>query len=348
MRAVVMNAFREPMTVEDLPDPACPKNGVIVETGACGICRSDWHSWTGHWPEGVPFPAVLGHEFAGRVVEVGAEVRRVKRDDRVVIPFCGGCGYCEWCIAGLHHVCDEPFQPGFATWGGFGQLVPVLQADINCIPLPDTIDFLSAAAMGCRFMTSFQGLTGAAELQAGEWVAVHGSGGIGLSAVMIASALGAQVIAIDIDSEKLDFAKRLGAIHGVNASNCDPAEAIREITAGGAQVSIDALGIEATCRNSVRSLRKRGRHVQIGITSPEQKGEVSMPVDDIMSRELRIIGSHGMPLSGYGPLIKMVAAGKLRPAELVTRTVTLEETWPILSSMENYATTGFVVIDRYQ
>jgi D-arabinose 1-dehydrogenase-like Zn-dependent alcohol dehydrogenase len=292
-------------------------------------------------------------------------VRRVKKGDRVVVPFCGGCGHCEWCLSGNHQVCDNPFQPGFVTWGGFGQLVPVERADINCIALPDAIDFLAAAAMGCRFMTAFQGLVaaaamgcrfmtafqglvGAGNVQAGEWVAVHGSGGIGLSAVMIAAALGGQVIAVDIDSKKLDFARQFGALHGVNASNCDPAEAIHDLTGGGAQVSIDALGIAATCRNSVRSLRKRGRHIQIGITAPEDKGEVSLPTDDIMGRELRrIIGSHGMPLSGYRPLLKMVAAGQLAPQDLVTATVPLEETWPVLESMEKFATTGFVVIDRY-
>ncbi len=347
MRAVVMHAFREPMELVELPDPACPADGVIVETAACGICRSDWHSWTGHWPESVPFPAVLGHEFAGVVVEVGPDVKRVKVGERVVVPFCGGCGACEWCIAGHHNVCDDPFQPGFHTWGGFGQLVPIEHADINCIALPESVAFLSAAAMGCRFMTSFQGLVGAAEIKAGEWVAVHGSGGVGLSAVMIANALGAQVIAVDIDSDKLDFAKRFGATHVVNASNCDPAEVIQDLTSGGAEVSIDALGIEATCRNSVRSLRKRGRHVQIGITAPEQKGEAHLPMDDIMGRELRIIGSHGMPLSGYGPMIKMVASGQLNPAALVTSTVSLADTWPVLHSMESFQTTGFVVIDKY-
>jgi D-arabinose 1-dehydrogenase-like Zn-dependent alcohol dehydrogenase len=346
MRAVVMHAFREPMTLESLPDPACPENGVILETAACGICRSDWHSWAGHWPD-VPFPAVLGHEFAGTVVEVGKEVKRLAKGDRVIVPFCGGCGTCEWCIAGHHNVCDNPVEPGFKTWGGFGQLIPVEQADINCIPLPEEIDFLAAAAMGCRFMTSFHGLVETAKLQAGEWVAVQGSGGIGLSAIMIGAALGAEVIAVDIDSEKLDMAKTFGARHVVNASNCDPAEAIQDITGGGSQVSVDALGIEATCQNSVRSLRKRGRHVQIGITAPEQEGWASLPVDDIMGKELRILGSHGMPLSGYGAMLRMVSAGKLRPADLVTATVPLAETWPVLDSMAKFATKGFVVIDDY-
>lgn len=347
MRAVVMNAFRQPMTLETLPDPACPDKGVILETAACGICRSDWHSWAGHWPDEVPLPAVLGHEFAGTVVELGKDVRHLAKGDRVVVPFCGGCGTCEWCIAGLHNICDAPVEPGFASWGGFGQLVPVDQAEINCIPLPDEIDFLAAAAMGCRFMTSFHGLVERAKLQPGEWLAVQGSGGIGLSAVMIGATLGAQVIAVDIDSGKLDMAKRFGADHVVNASNCDPAEAILDITGGGAQVSLDALGIETTCRNSLRSLRKRGRHVQIGISAPEQKGWASLPVDDIMGKELCVLGSHGMPLSGYPAMLRTVSAGKLKPADLVSATVPLAETWPVLESMTNFATRGFVVIDDY-
>lgn len=346
MRAVVMNAFREPMELTTLPDPECPRNGVIVETAACGICRSDWHSWIGHWPE-VEFPAVLGHEFAGVVVEVGLEVRSVKKGDRVIVPFCGGCGYCEWCVEGNHQVCDEPYMPGFTTWGGFGQLVPVEHADMNCIALPENIDFVAAAAMGCRFMTAYNGLVSSAALRPGEWVAVHGSGGIGLSAVMIASSLGAKVIAVDIDSDKLEFAKTFGATHTINGAECDPVEAIQDLTKGGAQVSVDALGVLATCRNSVNSLRKRGRHIQLGITPPELKGQVPVPIDEIVARELRIIGSHGMPLSGYSRLLQMVSSGVLKPESLVTSTVPLAETGSVIEAMENFGTTGFVVIDEY-
>ncbi len=346
MRAVVMTGFRQPMELQDVPDPACPKDGVILETAACGICRSDWHTWTGHWSD-VPVPGILGHEFAGTVIEVGPDAKRVKVGDRVIVPFCSGCGHCEWCIDGKHHICDEPFQPGFSAAGGFAQLVSIDHADINCIALPESIDFLSAAAMGCRFMTSFHGLVSTARIKPGEFVAVHGSGGIGLSAIMVAAAVGAEPIAVDIDSKKLDFAKKLGAVHVVNASNCDPAAAIQEITKGGAQISVDALGMQVTTHNSIRSLRKQGRHVQIGITAPEQKGEASIPIDLVMGNELQILGSHGMPISGYGAMLSMVAAGRLKPADIVTSTVPLEQTWPVMESMENFGTTGFVVIDRY-
>ncbi len=347
MRAAVMDDFRAPIEVREVPEPECDAGGAIVRVEACGICRSDWHSWIGHWPDDVPLPAVLGHEFAGVVEEVGAGVRRVRPGDRVIVPFCGGCGLCEWCLHGHHHVCDEPYQPGFAVWGGFGRYVDLRQADLNAVLLPDEVDFITAAGMGCRYMTAFHGLVGRARISAGQWVAVHGCGGVGLSAVQIAAALGARAIAVDIDSKKLDFARELGAAEVVNGSNADPAEAIRDLTGGGAQVSIDALGIAATCRNSVLSLRKRGRHVQIGITSPQEGGEVSLPVDRIMGDELEILGSHGMPLGSYNSLLDLVTAETLDPGRLVTRRVPLEETGPVLAAMERFETTGFVVIDRY-
>ena len=342
-----MESFGEPLLVQDVSDPACPADGALVRVEACGICRSDWHVWLGHWPD-LDFPLIMGHELAGTVEEVAPGVAAVTPGDRVIVPFCGGCGGCEWCLAGHHNVCDAPFSPGFTSPGGFGRYAPVTKAGLNLVPLPDAIDFVTATAMGCRYMTAFHGVANIGQVAAGEWLAVHGCGGVGLSAVQIANALGAQVIAVDIDSQKLDMAAANGASHKVNASNCDPAEAIHEITKGGAQVSIDALGVATTCRNSVRSLRKRGRHVQIGITAPDQKGECALPTDDIMGRELQILGSHGMPLSSYSKLLDLVTAGKLDPKRLVTRTVPLDATPVVLESMENFETAGFVVIDSYE
>jgi D-arabinose 1-dehydrogenase-like Zn-dependent alcohol dehydrogenase len=350
MRAAVMEGIRKPLAVRNMPDPTPQSHGAVIRVEANGICRSDWHLWTGDWTwlgVQVQFPHVPGHEFCGVVEDVGRDVSRVKTGDRVLVPFSQGEGTCEWCRGGHSNICDTPLAPGFAYWGGFGRHVAVPFADLNLVPLPESIGFVDAASMGCRYMTSFHGIVDQAEVRAGEWVAVHGCGGIGLSAVQIATALGANVIAVDVSDEKLDLAKKLGAVAAIHAAKDEPVSAIMQITSGGVQVSIDALGIAATCRNSVMCLRKRGRHLQIGLTTAAEKGEVSLPVDILVFKEARIIGSLGMQAPRFGAMLQMVESGKLAPGKLVNRTIPLEEASSVLESMDRFATVGVTVIDRY-
>lgn len=350
MRAAVMEGVREPLVVRELPDPDCPSHGAVVRVEANGICRSDWHGWVGDWDWiglAFEFPHVLGHEFCGVVEAVGRDVTRFEPGDRVIVPFSQGEGHCDMCRSGHSNVCRHGMAPGFDYWGGFGRLSAIPYADVNLVPLPEEVSFVDGAGLGCRYMTSFHGLASQALVRPGEWVAVHGCGGIGLSAVQIATALGGNVIGVDIDPAKLDFARRLGAVETVHAGNADPAEAIKEITKGGAHLSVDALGIAATCRNSVRSLRPRGRHLQIGMTSGAERGDIALPIDLIAGLELVIVGSQGMPAVGYDAMLAMIAGGKLRPGELVTSRVPLEEAGTVLASMEDFATLGITVIDRY-
>ncbi|HJQ85421.1 MAG TPA: zinc-dependent alcohol dehydrogenase family protein [Candidatus Binatia bacterium] len=350
MKAAVMEAIHQPLVVREVPDPTPPANGVVLQVEANGICRSDWHLWTGDWSwvgVQVAVPHVLGHEFCGVVDEVGPEVTRWKKGDRVLVPFSMGDGSCEWCRSGHHNVCDSIMTPGVVSWGGYARRAAVPFADVNLVELPPKIGFVEAASMGCRFMTSFHGIVDQARVQAGEWVAVHGCGGVGLSAVQIATALGANVIAVDVSDEKLAFAKELGAVATVNAGKTDPAGTILELTKGGAHVSVDALGIAATCRASIMSVRKRGRHLQIGLTSAAEKGEIAVPIDLLVLKEASIIGSLGMQAPRFGAMLQMVETGKLAPGKLVHRTVPLEEAGAVLASMDRFATVGVTVIDRY-
>src|SRR5918994_1221018 len=233
MRAVVLRAFGEPLRVETVPDPEPPADGVVVAVRATGVCRSDWHGWMGHDPA-ISLPHVPGHELAGEVVAAGPEVRGFKPGDRVTVPFCCGCGRCEPCRQGWTQICDVDFQPGFTAWGSF--------ADLNLVRLPESLGFVEAASLGCRFMTAFAALTEHGRVAAGEWVAVHGCGGVGLSAVMIASALGASVVAVDIDPSTLELARSLGAASVVDARAGDAADAVAELTGGGAHAAFDAPG----------------------------------------------------------------------------------------------------------
>jgi D-arabinose 1-dehydrogenase-like Zn-dependent alcohol dehydrogenase len=349
MKAAVMEGYRQPLIVRELADPPLPDHGARVRVEANGICRSDWHTWAGDWVwlRALEFPFVLGHEFCGVVEEVGAASTRFKPGDRVIVPFSQGEGACPECLSGHHNVCENPPSPGWTYWGGYGERVAVPYADINLVRLPPSITFVEGASLGCRFMTAFHGLVDRARVRAGEWVAVHGCGGIGLSAVQIASAAGANVIAVDIEPMKLEAARRQGAVHTVNAATEDVVVAIRELTRGGAHVAVDALGVAATCRNSILCLRKRGRHLQIGLTGAAERGDIAVPIDFIVAGELTLLGSLGMAPPRYGSLLSLVERGRLRPGALVSRTVPLEEAGAVLASMDDFGTTGVVVIDRY-
>ena len=350
MRAAVMEAVRAPLVVREVPEPACPRDGAIVRVEANGVCRSDWHAWVGDWDwlgYQVPCPHVLGHEMSGVVEEVGPEARGFHAGDRVIVPFCQGEGACEMCRQGMQNLCRNGFAIGFAYWGGFGRYVAVPHADVNLVILPETIGFVDGASLGCRFMTAFHGIVDQAQVRPGEWVAVHGCGGVGLSAVQIASALGANVIGVDIGADKLAAARQHGAVETVHAGDADAARAVRELTKGGAHVAIDALGIEATCTNAIRSLRARGRHLQIGLTSSAERGKIALPIDLIVGKELTVVGSHGMHVPRYASMLAMIETGKLNPRTLVSRTIALEQAGEVLAAMDDYATLGIAVIDRY-
>ncbi|MET1003948.1 MAG: alcohol dehydrogenase catalytic domain-containing protein, partial [Propionibacteriaceae bacterium] len=291
MRAVVYDAIGEQPVVREVPPPVCPADGVVVAVGATGVCRSDWHAWRGHDP--VELPHIPGHELAGRIVEVGSAVRHFRVGDRVTVPFVCGCGVCETCLAGDAQVCPNQTQPGFTGPGSFAERVALHAADANLVALPDAVDLVTAASLGCRFATAFRALTAHGRVGAGDWLAVYGCGGVGLSAVMIGVALGARVVAVDISPPALALAADLGAEATVNSSQVDPAAAVRELTGGGAQVSLDALGSSQTAVASVRSLRRRGRHLQVGLLLGDQ-ATPPLPMDLVLSRELELYGSHGM------------------------------------------------------
>ncbi len=350
MKAAVFQGTKKPLVVQDVPDPECAPNGALIRVEANGVCRSDWHAWSGdwHWMGLVAQPGqVLGHELCGVVEEVGKDVRTFKKGDRVVVPFSQGDGTCDYCRNGQSNVCDTPLTPGFSYSGGFGRMVPVPFADLNLVALPKSVDFVEAASMGCRFMTSFHGIVDRAQVKPGEWVAVFGCGGIGLSAINTAAAVGANVIGIDLDSAKLELAKGMGANHVINGKKTDAVAAVVELTKGGAHVSVDALGIAATCRNSIMSLRKQGRHVQIGLTTAAEGGEISLPIDRMVTMELQLIASLGMQASHYPAMLQMLEAGKISPKKMVTGTCNLSGINKVFEEMNTFQNVGVTVINDY-
>lgn len=352
MRAAVVEELNKPLIVRNVPDPECPADGAIVRVGANGICRTDWHLWTGDWAwRGLAIepPFVLGHEFSGTVEEAGRDVTGWKKGDRVIFPMNPGEGACEWCRSGNQHICDSGSKlvPGVAYWGAFAEYVAVRYADVNLVRLPDAISFVDSASMACRYMAAFHGIVDQADVRGGEWVVIYGAGGMGLSAVQIATAIGGKVIAIDIRAEALSIAQELGAVHTINSRIDDPVEAVRTLTQGGAHVSIDALGIEETCRSSVLSLRKLGRHVQLGHTTRKEKGYVPLPIDVILLNELKLLGVFGMQGQRYGRMLAMCEAGMLKPGQITRQKVDLDAATFVLRAMGSYDTAGVAVIDRF-
>jgi propanol-preferring alcohol dehydrogenase len=353
MRAAQITAFHRPIQVDEVPVAAPRADGAVVRVEASGVCRSDWHFWNQDlaWIGlNLKLPANPGHEVGGVVEEVGRDVRTIKVGDRVTIPFHEADGTCPECRAGFQNLCDHLIVPGVQRGGGWAQYVTVTAADLNCIPLPEGVDILSAAALGCRYMTAYRAVTDRGSVQPGQWLAVHGCGGVGLSAVQIAAASNTMVVAVDVDDRKLAKARDEGAAATVNALGLTPeqvGEAVKEVTGGGAHVSLDALGRAFTFHQSIQSLRKRGRHVQAGITSQEERGQVAIPVDMLTMMEWEIVGSLGNPHPKYAELLALVARQKLRPARLVTREIALGDVTGTLERMTRFETVGFEVITRF-
>ncbi len=346
MKAVLYEKFQQPPRVVTLPDPTPQADGVVIKVEATGVCRSDWHGWMGHDSD-IALPHVPGHELAGVVQAVGRDVRNWRVGDRVTVPFICSCGACPECHAGQQQVCLHQEQPGFTHWGSFAEYVGIHRADLNLVALPDSIDFATAASLGCRFATAFRAVVDQGKVSAGQWVAVHGCGGVGLSAVMIASAVGANVVAIDIDDAKLALSRDLGAAHTINgASGTDVPEAVIALSKGGAHVSLDALGHPTTCFNSILNLRPRGKHVQVGLMLGEHTAP-PVPMARIIGKELEILGSHGMQAHRYGAMLDMITAGRLAPSRLVGSRISLAQAPEALMGMDRFQSVGATVITTF-
>ena len=345
MKALVYETFQGPLRMQYVKDPEPAPDGVVIKVTATGLCRSDWHGWMGHDPD-IQLPHIPGHELAGTIAAIGKQVTRFSIGDRVTVPFVCACGSCFQCISGNHQVCDTQSQPGFTHWGSFAEYVAIDYADTNLVKLPEEISDTTAATLGCRFITAFRAVVDQGKTSGGQYIAVHGCGGVGLSAIMIAQALGAQVIAVDIHEETLAFAKALGATHTINATQHDVVGTIKELSRGGAHVSLDALGSQETCFNSIANLRKRGKHIQVGLMTGDHQ-HPRIPMDRVLADELEIIGSHGMQAFRYSEMLSMIKHGKLQPEKLIERTITLEDAASALPAMNDFTNKGVQVINTF-
>jgi alcohol dehydrogenase len=244
-------------------------------------------------------------------------------------------------------VCPNQFQPGFTAWGSFAEYVALDYADTNLVRVPDTIGFDAAASLGCRFATSFRAVVDQGRIKPGEWLVVHGCGGVGLSAVATGRALGARVIAVDVQDEKLASARQLGAELALRGDD-DKAllDAIADATGGGAHISIDALGHRGTCRNSILSLRRRGRHVQVGLLLGDQ-ADPPLPMGRVIGWELELLGSHGMQAHRYGDMLALILSGRIDPDDLISRRIALSDAPAALMDVPQSTERGVTVITDF-
>jgi alcohol dehydrogenase len=338
MRAILVEKYGVLPTVQDVPPPVPSEGGVVLKVEATGLCRSDWHGWQGHDSD-IVLPHVPGHEFAGTIAALGPGVTGWQVGDRVTSPFICACGECEQCLAGNQQVCPNQLQPGFNYWGSFAEYVALPFAEVNLIRLPDSLDFDTAAGLGCRFATSFRAVRQVGRVQAGEGVVVFGCGGVGLSAVMIAAALGARVIAVDTNPAALALATQYGAADTVLA-HPDTVQEILDLTGGGAHVTMDALGSSQIVQDALRSLRPRGRHLQVGLLP----SGVQLDMSRLIGQELEWLGSHGMAAHAYPEMLALVASGELKPADLITRVIGLDEVPAALDALSTASPAGVTVI----
>ncbi|ADQ69069.1 Zn-dependent alcohol dehydrogenase [Halogeometricum borinquense DSM 11551] len=355
MDAVVFQGVDEPLELRSVDRPDCDANGVVVETEACGICRSDWHAWQGDWEwlGIIPQPGLIfGHEPVGRIVEVGENVTRFSEGEMVTNPFNLSDGTCPYCRAGRGNICESSIPMGFVHFqkGAFAEEYSVRNADQNLIKVPEDVPAREIAGLGCRFATAFHGVSQRVDIKAGDWVAVHGCGGVGLSAVHTATALGGNVIAIDIVEEKLEFARDLGAVETINSTEVDDIpQAVKSITDGGrgVSVSVEALGISQTIKDSVNCLAPGGQHLQVGLTTSEEGGEVSLPIDFMVQDEREFYGTYGMPPHEYDDIFRMMSSGKIDPGKIVSETCSLGDIPSVMERLGEYDTMGIPVCTEF-
>ena len=355
MRAVQADAIRRPMVLRDIAVPDIGEHDALVRVVASGICRTDWHVWNGDWTWAgldLPLPITLGHEIGGVVERVGSEVTNLKPGMKVCVPFNFADGTCPYCRRGKQNLCEN------AAWnfttpgsGGFAEYARVPNAQLNCIPLPEHVTERDGAALGCRYMTAYRAVRSRANVRPGETVLVIGVGGVGRSAVQIATAMGGLVIAVDSKPSALEAAKKLGAIAVVNSADLEPediAKRVKDANGGlGVEVAIDAMGGHVTTPAAMNALAKGGRLVVAGLTTQDDQGDIIIPVDQLVLSEWSVMGTLGNPHGDYGDLLQLVNSGRLQPSKLIGEEVALRDVQSVFDRLPKFETEGFTVITNF-
>ncbi len=319
MKAAILYAAKEPLRIEEIPTPTPGAGEVLVKVAACGLCHTDLHYIDHGTPTFKKPPIILGHEISGTVAGLGSGVKSWKEGDRVLLPAVYGCGECDMCRTGRENICYHMVMFGNNVNGGYAEYVLAPAKDI--LALPDEIPLVEGSIIADATTTPYHAVVNRGKVKPGDKVVVFGCGGIGLNVVQVAAAVGAQVIAVDIVDQKLEWARELGAEVTLNSTQFDRIDKeIRKLTGGGADIGFEALGNPVVQSQTFNSLRTGGRFVVVGFASKPMQ----LNTGKVMYREMEIIGSLGCRAVDYPRVIELARQGKIKVKELVTARFTLD------------------------
>ncbi len=320
MKAAVFHGTEKGILIEDIPVPEIGENDILVKVAACGACHTDLH----YIEHGIPTfkapPIVLGHEASGVIEKAGANVTHLAEGQRVLIPAVLTCGRCSYCRAGRENICSDMKMLGNHFDGAYAEYVAVDAKDV--LALPDSIPLEEASIIADALSTPFHAVKNRAKVRPGDTVVVYGCGGVGINAVQIATACGATVIAVDMNDEKLKWAKEFGATYTINAGDVERvSKEVKKMTGGGADIAIEVIGNPRTIEEAFECCRIGGRLCVVGYTHEK----INIVAGKIMFKEMEITGSLGCPPGEYVPLIKMVENEQIDLQKIVTHRFALDD-----------------------
>jgi 6-hydroxycyclohex-1-ene-1-carbonyl-CoA dehydrogenase len=320
VKAAIFHGADRPVSIQDVPTPRPGPDEILVRVAGCGVCHTDLHYVDHGTPTFKPPPLVLGHEVAGTVAELGADVEGFAKGDAVLLAAVLSCGRCEACRTGRENLCENGVMLGNHADGGYAEFVAAPARD--AFHLPPEIPVVEGSIIADAITTPYHAVVNRGRVTPGDWVVVVGCGGVGLNVVQVAAAMGAQVVAVDLSERKLEWAAHLGAVAVVNASSADRVDKeVRRLTHGGAHVAFEVVGRAETQQTALSCLRTGGRLVLVGY-SPET---MALNAGRVMFRELEIVGSLGCRPVDYPRVIELVRQGRIRLEPLVTHRFALED-----------------------
>lgn len=320
MKAAMFYGPGKPFEIEEVPTPTPGPGQVLVQIAACGVCHTDLHYTDHNVPTFKKPPLILGHEASGLVAALGDGVTKWAEGDRVLLPAVYGCGVCDACRRGRENICDSMIMFGNNIDGAFAEYIAVSQDTL--FALPEELPLVESSIIADAITTPYQAVANRGRVRPGDRVAVFGCGGIGLNIVQLAAAAGGQVIAVDLLAEKLEWARKLGAVATVDASQVERVDKeIRKLSGGGVDVAFEAIGLPATQETAFASTRNGGRLVLVGYSAKP----MTLNSGRTMYREMEIVGSLGCPASEYPRVIDLARTGKIKVKELVTAHFPLEQ-----------------------
>lgn len=337
MRAAVLESFGTTVTVSEVPTPKPGPGEVLIRIRASGLCATDLKVMLGNVPT-TPLPHIIGHEPAGEIASLGDGVAGIKVGDHVIAGVDVSCGHCHYCRTSRLNYCANIKRLGMEVNGSVAEYLLVPAA--NCVVVPEHVSFTNAAPIADAVASPFRAVNTVANVRVGQKIAVYGVGGLGLSAIQIASVIGADVIAISRNPARRKLALELGAVDAIDPDEAPVDEQLRDLTQGlGVHAYIDVVGIESSLQQGVRAVRKGGIVVILGYSVPS----LNTPMPPMILSEVRIGGSRGSTREELMASVDLVASGKVKT--IVGRTLALDDVNDGLEGLREGAIIGRSIVE---